>query len=67
MDTNRKSGPKTIKIADIPKLKIKCRYCHHEIEFSYLPVHEYACKNSEPADFKGSSSSHAHESVTYVD
>ena len=37
-------GPiKKIPIANLEKETTKCRYCHKEVQYSALPIHEYNC------------------------
>ena len=39
---------KTIPIANLQKKTAKCRYCHKEVQYYALPIHEYNCGLTKP-------------------
>lgn len=34
-------------VNDIEKQMVKCRYCHQDVQFGVLPLHQYFCQKAQ--------------------
>ena len=43
-----KTPLRSIPISNLQKETVKCRYCHKEVQYYALPIHEYNCGLTKP-------------------